>query len=53
MVAGIGGLEFWTEQVYGYFEQVNKRLEGIPWALQAYQLAVTTVYMSPAGHPGK
>ena len=33
MVAPIPGLKS-DEQVYGYFEQVAKRLEGIPWVLQ-------------------
>ena len=45
MVAPIPGLKS-DEQVYGYFEQVAKRLEGIPWVLQDYPM-VTTVYMSP------
>jgi 4-hydroxy-tetrahydrodipicolinate synthase len=45
MVAPIPGLKS-DEQVYGYFEQVAKRLEGIPWVLQDYP-QVTTVYMSP------
>ena len=45
MVAPIPGLKS-DEQVYGYFEQVAKRLEGIPWVLQDYPM-VTTVYLSP------
>ena len=34
------------EQVYGYFEQVVSRLEGIPWVMQDYP-QVTTVHMAP------
>ena len=45
MVAPIGGLKS-DEQVYGYVEQVARRLGDIPWVLQDYPF-VTTVYMSP------
>ncbi len=46
MVAPVPGLKS-DEQVYGYFEQVAKRLKRISWVLQDYPF-VTTVYMSPA-----
>lgn len=45
MIAPIPGLKT-DEQVYGYFEQVVARLDGIPWVLQDYP-QVTTVHMAP------
>jgi len=45
MIAPTPGLKT-DEQVYGYFEQVVSRLEGIPWVMQDYPQA-TMVHMAP------
>ncbi len=45
MIAPVPGLKT-DEQVYGYFEQVVTRLEGIPWVMQDYP-QTTTVHMAP------
>lgn len=45
MIAPVPGLKT-DEQVYGYFEQVVARIEGIPWVMQDYP-QTTTVHMAP------